>query len=159
MLFHRSGQVAMQAALVLALEAPSAPRRARELGLQLGVPPTYLVKVLHELARAGVLHSVRGPAGGFQLARPAQEILLWDVLAAVEPVNQLGTCLLGLGACTGENTCPLHNDWAHVRNQLVALLQKKTLADFAAEARQASCLPLGVGVTQPPSPHPVFVRK
>ena len=159
MLFHRSGQVAMQAALLLALEASATPRRARELGLQLGVPPTYLVKVLHELARAGVLRSVRGPAGGFHLARPAQEICLWDVLAAVEPVGQLGACLLGLGACTGEATCPLHNDWAHVRNQLVALLQKKTLADIAAEAKQAGCFRLGAGALQPQTPALVFTRK
>ena len=59
MLFHRAGQVAMQAALVLALEAPATPRRARELGLRLSVPPTYLVKVLHELARAGVTYQSR----------------------------------------------------------------------------------------------------
>lgn len=158
MLLHRSGQVAMQAALVLALEVPAAPRRARELGLQLGVPPTYLVKVLHELARAGVLRSVRGPAGGFQLARPAREIYLWDVLAAVEPVAQLKTCLLGLGACDGEVTCPLHNDWAQVRNQLVALLQKKTLADIAAEARQVDCFRLGAGAP-PQRPHLASTRK
>lgn len=159
MLFHRAGQVAMQAALLLALEAQTAPRRARELGLQLGVPPTYLVKILHELARAGVLHSVRGPAGGFQLARPAQEICLWDVLAAVEPVGRLGTCLLGLGACPGETTCPLHNNWAQIRNQLVALLQKKTLADIAAEAKQASCLRLGTDAPPPHAPYLVSTRK
>lgn len=152
MLFHRASQVAMQAALLLAMETPSVPRRTRELGPQLGVPAAYLAKVLQQLVRTGVLRSVRGPAGGFQLARPAQEICLWDVLAAVESVGRLGTCLLGLGACTGETTCPLHNDWALVRNQLIALLQKKTLADIAAEAKQASCLRLGTEAAQPPAP-------
>lgn len=159
MLLHRAGQVAMQAALLLAAEAPVGPRRARELGLQLGVPPTYLVKILHELARAGILRGVRGPAGGFQLARPAREICLWDVLAAVEPVGQLGTCLLGLGACTGEATCLLHNDWAHVRNQLVGLLQKKTLADVAAEARQAGVFRMSASAPPLPAPHQESARK
>ena len=159
MLFHRSGQVAVQAALLLAMEALSTPRRTRDLGQQLGVPATYLAKVLHELVRAGVLRSARGPAGGFQLARPAQEICLWDVLAAVEPVGQLESCLLGLGACTGEVTCPLHNDWIQIRNQIVAFLQKKTLADIAAEAKRASSCRLMAAAPQPYASHLEFTQK
>lgn len=156
MLFHRSGQVAIQAALLLAKEARPEPRRIRELVPKLGVPAAYLAKVLHELARAGVLRSVRGPAGGFQLARPAREICLWHVLAAVEPVAQWDTCLLGLGACSENSICPLHNDWIGIRNQIVALLQRKTLAEIAAEAKQRNCCRLIVGAPPLRIPHPGF---
>lgn len=159
MLFHRAGQVAMQAALLLAMEAPSTPRRTRELGPQLGVPATYLAKILQQLVRTGVLHSVRGPAGGFQLARPAREMCLWHVLASVEPVGQLESCLLGLGTCTEEATCPLHNDWVQIRNRIVALLQKKTLADIVAEAKRASCCRLIAGAPQPYTSHLEFTRE
>ncbi len=159
MLFHRSGQVAVQAALLLAMEALSTPRPTRHLGPQLGVPATYLAKVLHELVRAGVLRGVRGPAGGFQLARPAREIYLWDVLAAVEPVGHLETCLLGLGACTGEPACPLHHDWTQIRNQIAALLRRKTLADLTAEARRAGCCRLIVEEPQPYASHLEPIRK
>jgi DNA-binding IscR family transcriptional regulator len=84
---------------------------------------------------------------------------LWDVLAAVEPVGELGNCLLGEEACRGEVTCPLHNDWAQVRNQIAALLRNKTLADFAAEAKQSGCCRLGAGGAQPCSPPWAAMRK
>lgn len=148
MLFHRSGQVAVQAALLLAMEPQPEPRRVRELVPKLGIPAAYLAKVLHELARAGVLKSVRGPGGGFQLARPAGEISLWHLLAAVEPLGQWGSCLLGLGVCDVEATCPLHNNWIPIRDQIVALLQTKTLADIAVEAKQRSCHRLSAGASQ-----------
>jgi Rrf2 family protein len=49
-----------------------------------GLPERFLVKVLTPLARAGVLESVRGPCGGFRLARPAKGITLLEVVEAVD---------------------------------------------------------------------------
>ncbi len=50
----------------------------------LGVPPPYLAKQLQALSRAGVVRAQRGVAGGYRLARPAKDISLWDVTAALE---------------------------------------------------------------------------
>jgi Rrf2 family protein len=49
-----------------------------------GVPAAYLAKHLQALARTGVLETVKGPRGGYRLARPASEITLADVVAAIE---------------------------------------------------------------------------
>jgi Rrf2 family protein len=55
-----------------------------------GLPEKFLLKVLHPLARAGILEAVRGPHGGYRLARPAGRITLLDVVEAVEgPVRGL----------------------------------------------------------------------
>jgi Rrf2 family protein len=48
------------------------------------LPPAYMAKHLQALSRAGIVHSVRGVGGGYQLARPANEISLWDVRQAIE---------------------------------------------------------------------------
>jgi Rrf2 family protein len=53
------------------------------LAHELGVSEKFLLKLLHPLARAGLLHSVRGPHGGFRLAKPAHTISLLEVVEAV----------------------------------------------------------------------------
>jgi Rrf2 family protein len=48
------------------------------------LPELFLLKVLHPLVRAGVLHSLKGPTGGYRLARPAKDITLLNVIEAVD---------------------------------------------------------------------------
>lgn len=134
MLARRSSQLALQASLLLALEPEGKSRRVREIAAGLGVPATYLAKVLQSLTRAGFLRAVRGPGGGVQLARPAREIRLWDILAAVEPVGEFERCFLGLGQCDDTHPCPLHETWGPIRARILEMLQGRSLAEFAAEA-------------------------
>jgi Rrf2 family protein len=49
-----------------------------------GVPAAYLAKHLQSLARAGILETVKGPKGGYRLARPADEITVLDVVEAID---------------------------------------------------------------------------
>ena len=140
MLYRRSSQLALQAALYLALEPEGTSRRVREIATELGVPATYLAKVLQGLTRVGLLRAMRGPGGGVQLARSAREIYLWDVLSAVEPVGEFERCFLGLGRCNDLNPCPLHEAWAPIRNQILTMLQTKSLLEFATEAQEKGLL-------------------
>ena len=57
-----------------------------------GVPPHYLAKHLQALARAGIVRSVPGPLGGYQLARPADEVTLLDIVLAVDGDEPAFTC-------------------------------------------------------------------
>jgi len=136
MLFRRSGQVAVQAALLLAIERESKPQTVREMVSKLGVSAAYLAKVLQALARTGLLRSIRGPGGGFRLSRSPAEIHLWEVLDAAEHLGHLDTCLLGLGGCDGNCVCPLHKEWAPIRDQIIALLQTRSLGDLVAAGGQ-----------------------
>jgi Rrf2 family protein len=136
MLYRRSGQLALQATLLLALEPHGGPRRIRELAADLGVASTYLTKVMQNLTRVGLVRAYRGPGGGIQLARPAHEIYPWDVLSAVEPVAEFSRCLLGVRQCSEVTPCPLHSAWAPTRDQIRQILQTKNLSEFAAEAQR-----------------------
>jgi Rrf2 family protein len=140
MLTRRSSQLALQASLLLALEPAGQSRRVREIAAGLGVPATYLAKVLQGLTRAGLLRAARGPGGGVQLARPANDIRLWDVLAAVEPVGEFERCFLGLGDCDDTRPCPLHESWGPIRARLLEMLQARSLGEFAVEAASQGLL-------------------
>lgn len=72
-----------------------------------GLPLGYLSKVLRLLARAEIVHSRRGPSGGFHLTRPATAISLLEVIQAVDPLERIKVCPLGLERHT-TGLCPLH---------------------------------------------------
>jgi Rrf2 family protein len=72
-----------------------------------GVPVAYLGKVMQALRRAGLLQSQRGAGGGVRLSRPASEILIFDIVQAVDPIERILACPLGLAAHK-HHLCPLH---------------------------------------------------
>jgi Rrf2 family protein len=74
----------VHACVVLAVLPPDAALPAARLAEYHGVPSAYLAKHLQALARAGVLETVKGPRGGYRLARPATEISVLDVVEAID---------------------------------------------------------------------------
>jgi len=71
------------------------------------VPRAYLAKILSGLRRSGLVKSQRGLGGGISLSRPPEELTILDVVNAVEPIERIKTCPLGLSE-HGTNLCPLH---------------------------------------------------
>jgi len=71
----------------------------REMALKTGSSEAHLSKVFQRLSREGLVASVRGPGGGFVLARPAGEITLLKIFSAIEGEPRPETCLLGKGKC------------------------------------------------------------
>jgi Rrf2 family protein len=74
----------VHACSLLAVLPPEGALPASKLAEFHGVPAAYLAKHLQALARAGVLETVKGPRGGYRLARPAAEITLLDVVEAID---------------------------------------------------------------------------
>lgn len=70
------------------------------------VPRGYLSKVLRDLVEADLVVSRRGPHGGFELARAADAITIFDIVSAVDPIQRISRCPLGLPEHIG--LCPLH---------------------------------------------------
>ena len=80
---------------------------AQEIAADSHVPPDYLAKVLRLLSRAGLVRARRGRGGGFQPARPTNQLTVLEVVSAVDPVQRIKTCPLGLAA-HDEHLCALH---------------------------------------------------
>lgn len=84
------GHYSVKALLDLTLHPSREPVSVHTIAARQGLPPPYLEKLLIELRRAGIVESVRGPQGGYRLAKPASQIFLGEILAAVgEQVDPL----------------------------------------------------------------------
>lgn len=99
----------------------------RELAEKLELPGPFLAKVLQQLAQMGLLESAKGPKGGFRLSRPADEIYVGEVVAALEGPGALDHCVMGFSSCESTNPCPLHDAWTAVKAQVEASMTQATL--------------------------------
>jgi Rrf2 family protein len=105
----------------------------RELAAATGIPPNYLAKVLQALRRAGLVRATRGLGGGYELARPADEILLGEVVEVLEG-DGAEPCLLVDGPCCDEVPCAAHPAWHGVREAYLRFLSTTTVAAVASLA-------------------------
>ena len=112
----------------------------REIAQAMQVPPSYLAKVMRALMRSGVVHSMRGVKGGFQLQKPADQLSLLEVVSAVTTFPQISECPLGLDH-DGGGLCGLHTHMAGVWQRLQADLGGVTLQQILEKDRQDPSLP------------------
>jgi len=105
-MLSQTAEYALRAMVALST-GPADPRTAQELAAESQVPLDYLSKVLNSLAKAGIVSGQRGRGGGFQSVRPPGQLTVLQVVNAVDPIQRIRTCPLGLKQ-HGENLCPLH---------------------------------------------------
>ncbi|MFQ5601122.1 MAG: RrF2 family transcriptional regulator [Candidatus Krumholzibacteriia bacterium] len=131
MVYSKSTQYAIRAMAQLAIAAPGEYVRTRDVARSSGVPLPFLSKITQELARHGLVQSLRGRGGGICLTRPPREITLADIVMAVDGEDVTGSCILGLPKCGDESPCPVHEEWKKLRAHFRKTLHERTLADLA----------------------------
>ncbi len=136
MLFSRPAEYAIRAMTFLARQPAGKLAGARQIAQAEQIPRPFLWKILRDLTRRKLIRSFKGLRGGYELARPPQQITLAAILAATGDGDLLADCVLGLPQCGEENPCPLHDTWKPIRRWLVAMLEQNNLADLARAARR-----------------------
>jgi Rrf2 family protein len=137
MIYTETGKYAIRALLYLADSDGDRTVTASEIATAEGIPPYYLAKVLKDLSNAGILSSVRGRGGGFQLSRPAKQITVLEVLEAAEGLSRrVKACVLGLDECTDEAPCAMHDYWSNFRDTTLRTLGALTMEDLRDELHQ-----------------------
>ena len=138
-MLSNTGIYALRAMIYLARRNGDGPVRVDDVADALDVPRNYLSKILHTLVKEGALDSLRGPHGGFELAVPASELTLAQVLEPFEHVDEARTCLLGQGHCDDSDPCALHYRWSDVATQVSGFFRDTALEDVVnnEERREA----------------------
>ncbi|CAN5637536.1 Rrf2 family transcriptional regulator [soil metagenome] len=95
------------------------------------VPAAYLSKVLKLLVRAGLIQSQRGLGGGFVLTKPPEQLNILQVINAVDPIQRIRTCPLGLKA-HGTVLCALHKRLDDATAVIEQSFADSTIADILA---------------------------
>lgn len=107
-------------------EEPQRFHSARQISDKLGFSAHHFAKVVQQLARAGLLKTERGPAGGAKLSRPPETITLLEIYIAAGGHPAYKGCLLKSDICDG-NSCALGKLMARENERLMDLLKTVTL--------------------------------
>ncbi len=100
------------------------------------LPSPTVAKIMGQLARAGLLVSTRGVAGGFGLARPAAEISIADIVEAVDGPIAMTLCASGHASdCALEGACAVRPHWPLINRSVRAALAAVTLSDIMGAER------------------------
>ncbi len=118
-------------ALCCLQEPGGQPVLVEEVAESTGIPRSYLSKLIHKLAKKGLVKARRGHHGGVVLAKPSSEITLQELSEAIDGVAWQKRCLMGLLGCSDATPCVLHEFWHETLEQILARLRSVTLADLA----------------------------
>ena len=120
--------------------AASAERQyaAPELATETRMPLPMVSKILKLLARDGLLSSHRGVKGGYSLARPAEEISMAEIIAALEGPIAITECVSVESDCSHEALCPVRSNWQRINQAVRSALEGISLAEMAQPSLQKS---------------------
>lgn len=134
-MFSRTVEYALRAVVHLSDQAPS-PRTTEQIAKATQVPQAYLSKVLQSLKRSGLIHSQRGIGGGMTLTKSPEELTILEVVNAVDPIQRINECPLGLAA-HGVRLCPLHKRLDNALAMVEEAFQETTLAEILGEPTES----------------------
>ena len=137
-MFSQTVEYALRAVVHLSSVAPK-PQTTDQIAATTFVPKAYLSKVLQALVRGGIVHSQRGGAGGMTLVKPPAKLSILDVVNAVEPIQRIKTCPLGLKA-HGHKLCPLHRRMDNALASMEKAFASTTLAEVLADPSKSKPL-------------------
>jgi Rrf2 family protein len=142
MTFSRSCEYALQAALYLGVRHAEGIRvvSLQEIAESQEIPAGFLSKILQALVRHKLLMSLKGPKGGFALAKDPEAVTLLDIVSAIDGLEMFDRCGIGLRACSDENPCPVHHEYKVIKTRIRHVLSHKSLAELARDVERGTAI-------------------
>jgi Rrf2 family protein len=102
-----------------------------EIAKEIEAPQFFIAKILQRLVKQGVLQSVKGKGGGFHFAEGKESFTISDLVNLTGGNKTLNGCGFGLKHCDCENPCPLHEQYAPIREAINRLVSTETIQSLA----------------------------
>ncbi|CAM2787939.1 Rrf2 family transcriptional regulator [Glaesserella parasuis] len=132
------GRYAVTAILDIALHGKDMPVSLADISDRQAISLSYLEQLFAQLRREGLVHSVRGPGGGYQLGKSVEEINVGMIIAAVNESVDVSKCK-GNGNCSNNSRCLTHSLWERLENQIEQYLHTITLVELVEENSDHDC--------------------
>lgn len=140
------GEYALRALLVLGLNYGKPQVRIQTVSDEQNIPKRFLEQILNDLKSAGLVQSKRGVAGGYRLARPPEEISIAEIIRHIEgalaPVSCVSERFYEKCSCPDESRCPIRAVMKEIREAVVRIAERVTIAELCERARKLEEHPL-----------------
>lgn len=134
-MFSKACEYGIRSAIFIAKSSLRGERVGiREIAREIDSPEAFTAKILQILTRAKLIRSVKGVGGGFDVAeQQMKEVLLADLVNAIDGTAIYEGCGLGLPVCNEQRPCPIHHSFKKVRADLKSILTQTSLYDLAVD--------------------------
>lgn len=105
----------------------------KEIAKGTGAPEHFIAKIMQELSRKKLVHSIKGPHGGFYMDQADLKTSLADIVTALDGNGIYTECALGLKTCNEKKPCPVHHQYKDIKNKLIKMIENNTIGDFNAK--------------------------
>ena len=122
----------IRAIIDIAINRGDAPVQAKEIAGRQGIPEQFLEQLLATLRRSGIIRSIRGAGGGYDLARVASQISVGDILRALSgPIVPI-RCVTesDMDRCDRQGTCGILDLWERLRTAISDVVDATTVQDL-----------------------------
>lgn len=106
-----------------------------EISDKTDVPKAFLAKIIQKLAKVGIVRSIQGAQGGFQLARSPSKINLREVVETIQGPIVVNPCLVDESFCTRSKYCKVHPVWNRINNMIAKELQGTDFLSLQADSK------------------------
>lgn len=139
-MFSKACEYGIRASIYIAEQSLEGERVSlKDIAAEIDSPVAFTAKILQKLRKHGIISSLKGPTGGFQIHMDRiGRITLSDIVYAIDGDHIYTGCGLGLNKCNEEHPCPLHYDFKKVRDDLKQMLESTNLRDLALKLEKGS---------------------
>jgi Rrf2 family cysteine metabolism transcriptional repressor len=126
----------VRAMFELAMEYGKGPLQTRTIAEREDISNKYLEQLIAVLKSAGLIRSIRGPKGGYELVNPPAKVRLLEIFIALEGPIEPVECLEHESYCSRCATCVTRGVWAEIQKSITSVLEKTTLQDLVDRAKK-----------------------
>lgn len=134
-MFSKACEYGIKATIYI-MEQSLHDRRAglKDVAKSIESPEAYTSKILQQLVRNNIIHSDKGPTGGFSIEkREVEKITLSSIVSAIDGNALFNDCGLGLKKCNAKKPCPVHNQFKSIRENIKKMLETTTVKSLAMD--------------------------
>lgn len=132
-MFSKACEYAIRSVVFIAVSSLEGTRVGfKEIAKEIDAPEAFVAKILQKLVKGGIIESIKGVGGGFEI--PVQElehIKLCEVVNVIDGDSIYRGCGLGLAQCSETHPCPVHFKFKSIRNELKQMLETTSLKELA----------------------------
>ena len=141
---NRQTDYAIRFVLALARHPERKRMSTTEIQQEMLVPSAFSPRIVAELARAKIVTTFPGREGGLELARPANQINLREVVEYFEGPINVSDCMSGRTQCPFDTKCPVRCRWGKLQGMIIHELESITFDELASDALEADTVSLPV---------------
>ncbi|GIK51542.1 MAG: Rrf2 family transcriptional regulator [Planctomycetaceae bacterium] len=129
-IFSRKSDYGLRALIFLSERRASGPVTLTEIAERLMIPKAFLSKILQQLAKKGIVRSLKGPSGGFVLASDPKKLTMRDIIVEIDGPMRVFECFANESECALLDDCLMLGVFNKVEEEIGRVLGSYTLADF-----------------------------